>query len=59
MTPNSVHVDGTCPRCGDVVQLPEGVDDPEALDESAPWHFKLMVVAITAYLAWRLVSLVA
>ena len=27
-------------------------------DAKAPWHFKLLVVAIIAYLAWRLVQLV-
>lgn len=60
-TPNSVNPDGSCPRCGDVLQLGEHAehsDEPSA-DESAPWHFKLMVVAVVAYLGWRLVDLFA
>ncbi len=57
-TPNSVESDGTCPKCGEPLQLPEGVEsDTEDDDESAPWHFKLMVVAVVAYLAWRLIDL--
>jgi hypothetical protein len=27
-------------------------------DAKAPWHFKLLVVAIIAYLVWRIVQLV-
>ena len=57
-TPNSVNPDGSCPKCGDALQLAEGVeDDGDSADESAPWHFKLMVVAVVAYLGWRLVDL--
>jgi len=26
-------------------------------DEKAPWHFKLLVVSLVVYLAWRFVSL--
>jgi type VI protein secretion system component VasF len=26
-------------------------------DEKAPWHFKLMVVALVAYLGWRVVEI--
>ena len=57
-TPNSVTTDGSCPKCGDTIQLPEGTE-PDATateDESAPWHFKLMVVAVVAYLGWRLID---
>lgn len=57
-TPNSVNEDGSCPSCGDALQLPEGADAPdEPADESTPWHFKLMVVAVVAYLGWRLIDL--
>ncbi len=67
LTPNSVRADGACPTCGEVVQASDvatdhaeraGSVDPLA-DEKAPWHFKLMVVLVIAYLGWRIVDLVA
>lgn len=61
-TPNSVKTDGSCPTCGDTIQLAEGHDhgDAETVanDESSPWHFKLMVFTVVAYLGWRVVDLV-
>ena len=59
-TPNSVKADGSCPKCGDALQLAEGADDDADnadAHESTPWHFKLMVVAVVTYLGWRLVDL--
>ncbi len=54
-TPNAINDDGTCPRCGEqVVEPAQHVDG--AADEKAPWHFKLMVVALVVYLSWRLVQ---
>ena len=35
--------DGTCPTCKRVIAEPP----------SAPWHFKLLLVALVAYLAFR------
>jgi hypothetical protein len=49
-TPNAMNDDGTCPTCEQAVELPTS---PDAADEKAPWHFKLMVVAVVAYLGWR------
>ena len=34
---------GQCPTCGRVIAAPP----------RAPWHFKLLVVALVAYLAFR------
>ncbi len=48
--------DGTCPTCGDQVEAPHEHADGEADDLKAPWHFKLMVVALAIYLSWRLIS---
>jgi hypothetical protein len=57
-TPNSVEADGSCPKCGDVLHLTESAESTdEAADESTPWHFKLMVVAVVTYLGWRLIDL--
>lgn len=61
-TPNSVPAEGTCPRCGALIQAPEGLEpvaDPAVDDEKAPWHFKLMVVMVAVYLGWRLIDLIA
>ena len=39
-------------------ELAEGAETAEdAADESTPWHFKLLVVALVVYLGWRLVEL--
>ena len=52
-TPNSMHDDGTCPTCG--AEVAEQGTEP--IDEKAPWHFKLMMVALVAYLGWRVVEI--
>ena len=51
--PNSMTDDGTCPSCGRVVEEPA----PAADDEKTPWHFKLMVAALIAYLGWRFIEI--
>ncbi len=35
--------DGTCPTCGRALGPPL----------TAPWHFKLLLVAVVIYLGWR------
>jgi hypothetical protein len=41
-----------CPTCGRDLEVPQpSGDEPEV--EKAPWHFKLMVVALVVYLVWR------
>jgi len=50
-TPTSMRADGTCPSCSRVIATQEA-------PPKAPWHFKLMVAAVVAYLLWRLVQLV-
>ena len=68
-TYTSLNPDGTCPTCGRVVaqaERPAGAIDADNLDLRAlagekakvPWHFKLMVVALVVYLAWRAVQIV-
>jgi hypothetical protein len=56
--------DGTCPTCGQKLELrrsgstpaePAG-PDAEAGTEvrpGAPWHFKVLLVALIVYLGWR------
>lgn len=44
--------EGTCPTCGrTIADLAAAVDVPKA-----PWHFKLLVGAVIAYLGWRVVQ---
>lgn len=47
-------VDGRidCPHCGAALAEPS---DPT--DQVAPWHFKLLIVAVVAYLGWRAIQL--
>ena len=35
----------------------EGADDDDIDDEGAPWHFKLLMVLMVLYLAWRIFDL--
>lgn len=51
--PNSMNADGTCPTCGRSLATATGDDI------RAPWHFKLLVVAVVAYLGWRAVEMLA
>lgn len=46
--------DGSCPTCGR--QLGEQTVKTKA--PRAPWHFKLLVVALVIYLGWRLIQLI-
>ena len=51
LAPNSVTTEGVCPTCGGRVDHGDRV----ALgDQTIPWHFWVVVVALVAYLGWRL-----
>lgn len=54
-TPNSMNDDGTCPQCG--AHVAEQQQAEAAEEEKAPWHFKLLVVALVLYLGWRVVEI--
>lgn len=71
--PSSMEADGSCPRCHRVLNaspLADRVPKPYTADNldlkqlaagdedaRAPWHFKLLVVALVLYLGWRVVDL--
>ena len=57
LTPNSMNDDGTCPTCGKPVGGIEQRAAEVANDESTPWHFKLLVLALVVYLTWRFIQL--
>jgi hypothetical protein len=61
-TPTSMRPDGSCPSCGRVLDPPKSRLAPaaaaDASDEqdgvpSAPWHFKVLLLALVLYLGWR------
>lgn len=54
--PNSLHSDGTCPTCGELVAEPEAHDHEGSTGSGAPWHFKLLVGATAVYLGYRLLQ---
>ncbi len=60
--PPALNPDGTCPACGEEVDLGDVAEqagegaEPEV---RAPWHFWAVVVATVVYVAWRIVQLVA
>ena len=50
--PSAMTPEGACPTCGTDLETPadSGTDGD---DEGAPWHFKLLVVALVVYLGYR------
>jgi len=56
--PSAMTPEGTCPTCGASLDAPDHPDHDEGdedrgADERAPWHFKLLVVLLVAYLVYR------
>ncbi len=66
-TPSSVNEDGTCPQCARIIDstdvngrvTAESLrmrDLADATDQRAPWHFKLLMFLLVAYLGWRIIA---
>ena len=65
--PSAMNEDGTCPGCGKDVEMHTVSGRPlrnrDLVDlaggevEKAPWHFRLLVGLLVAYLGWRVVAL--
>lgn len=57
--PNTMGEGGTCPTCGRSIVGAGGVGGggESVEDVKAPWHFKLLIVAVVLYLGWRFVQL--
>lgn len=66
-----MNVDGTCPSCGKLADSPGLSGSPRRItakdldlraiageDVPVPWHFKLLVGLLLAYLGWRIVDLI-
>jgi hypothetical protein len=56
-TPTAMTPEGRCPTCGSDLDAAARETDAKLADEKAPWHFKLLVVALVVYLGWRFVQL--
>lgn len=62
--PSALAADGGCPACGGEIEAPglaaSGQPTLRELSrmsgEKAPWHFKLLMAMLVAYLGWRLVA---
>ena len=63
-TPTSMRPDGSCPSCGQVLELRQLLPQPAAATETgsgadeeagpkAPWHFKVLLCGLVIYLGWR------
>ena len=50
--PSAITPEGACPTCGADLEAPEPAT-VDGVDEKAPWHFKLLVVAVVVYLGYR------
>ena len=69
-TPSAMRGDGTCPACGRAVAAHQPITarnlnlhrlaagDGDEAEMKAPWHFKLLMVMLAAYLGYRVVYLV-
>ncbi len=52
LAPNTVTADGHCPTCESQVDAADAGNDTTG---KVPWHFWLVVVALVAYLGWRVI----
>lgn len=60
--PSGVRADGSCPLCGSALEpvTARNLDLKKLAgndDDRVPWHFKLLVALLVAYMAWRLIDL--
>ena len=68
-TPSAMNDDGTCPKCGRTMAAQQPITaknlnlhrlaagEGNEADMKAPWHFKLLMVMLAAYLTYRVVYL--
>ncbi|MEM8924098.1 MAG: hypothetical protein AAGD35_11405 [Actinomycetota bacterium] len=55
LAPNAMAADGTCPTCDSDVDTAD-MKSINAPVDKPPWHFWVMLVALVAYLGWRLLQ---
>ena len=62
--PTALTTEGKCPACNRGIEVGRrgGSGQPTLSDlskmsgEKAPWHFKLLMAMLIAYLGWRLIA---
>lgn len=63
--PSALRENGTCPECGRHIEQSLRLrrsDQPSLRElskmsgEKAPWHFKLLMAMLVAYLGWRIIA---
>lgn len=63
--PSALTTNGSCPKCGramEVSTIGSRKDAPTLRElkkmsgERAPWHFKLLMALLVAYLGWRIIA---
>lgn len=59
LAPTAMTAAGNCPVCDSPVGEAEAKASEIAASESAPWHFKVLIVVLVIYLGWRFVQLLA
>ena len=52
--PNTLRADGTCPTCETKLADPADPNDRQ----KTPWHFWLLLAALSIYLGWRFIQLI-
>ncbi len=57
LAPTAMTAQGRCPSCSGEIEVEARRLADLAEEEKAPWHFKLLVVALVAYLGWRVIEL--
>lgn len=65
--PSAMTTGGACPTCGRTLDAPSSsvpltaktmnLKELAGEDAKAPWHFKLLMVMLSLYFAWRIVDL--
>lgn len=52
LAPSAVNGDGSCPTCGDEVEVTTDVKKSKGI----PWHFWLVLIAASGYIGFRLIE---
>ena len=61
--PNTLLVDGSCPRCNTRLdgdhESHDAHDDAPSVSATIPWHFWVVLALVAAYLGWRVIDGIA
>ena len=54
--PATINAEGICPKCGSKVEMGDLAQNAEGETVKVPWHFWVGVLAVIAYLGWRVIE---